>query len=211
MKSKPEDSGGREIRLYRVRYDEDPQGGFCGFVKFYKRTVGLAFWVMGIDHPWVTGRMAESLGGLQRAFRDWLGISTYRGFWRYGVTYTKAIQEIQQVQQALGSRSLRGTCYTSCRQLMEMHPELVLVRGHYLDPDWGSQEHWWCQTPEGEIVDPTKEQFPSMGMGVYKPWDESQDEPTGLCPDCGGYCYEGSDFCSEECERAYTSYVMSCI
>jgi hypothetical protein len=64
--------------------------------------------------------------------------------------------------------------------LIEDDPTLTLVRGHYLDPIWGEQEHWWCVKPDGTVVDPTAKQFPSKGNGVYIPFN-------GIvtCAECG--------------------------
>lgn len=86
-----------------------------------------------------------------------------------------------------------GHCKEVCEKMKELFPELTLVRGHYYDAHWGEREHWWFTSPNGNIVDPTKEQFPTKGKGVYIPWDESQPEPTGMCPNCGEYCYNGED------------------
>ena len=32
-------------------------------------------------------------------------------------------------------------------------------------------------------------------------------EPTGKCPNCGGYCYEGATLCSDRCEHEYMAYL----
>ena len=64
--------------------------------------------------------------------------------------------------------------------------------------------HWWLQTKEGEIIDPTAIQFPTKGHGVYDPWDETQKAPTGMCPNCGEYCYDGIHV-HEECHEAFTA------
>lgn len=57
------------------------------------------------------------------------------------------------------------------------------------------------------IVDPTKQQFPSRGNGVYIEWDESEDEPSGKCLDCGGYVYSGDVFCSDNCRIATAEFM----
>lgn len=31
--------------------------------------------------------------------------------------------------------------------------------------------------------------------------------PTGICPNCSGYTYEGKTCCSEKCEKEYIAYV----
>lgn len=100
--------------------------------------------------------------------------------------------------------------HNACREItlamQEVFPELTRVRGHYYCPYTGERPHWWLVAPDGTIVDPTADQFPSKGSGVYVPWDESQPEPTGRCPNCGEYCYDGRELCSESCHRAYVAY-----
>ena len=73
----------------------------------------------------------------------------------------------------------RGNCKEMC-ELVKEDPTLTLVRGHYYDPSWGEQPHWWCTKPDGTIVDPTKDQFPSKGDGVYVPFDGIVN-----CAECG--------------------------
>ena len=96
-----------------------------------------------------------------------------------------------------------GTCKGTTIAMQEKFPELTRVRGHYHCPVWGEREHWWLIDPDGEIVDPTKHQFPTHGDGEYVPWNEGDPEPTGMCPNCGGYAYDGNTFCSDECRQAF--------
>jgi hypothetical protein len=74
----------------------------------------------------------------------------------------------------------RGKCKEMSEQLVVQDPTLTLVRGWYYDPAWGQQAHWWCVSPNGEVVDPTKNQFPSKGGGVYEPFDGMCE-----CEECG--------------------------
>lgn len=105
--------------------------------------------------------------------------------------------------------------YGMCRQVSEKmltaFPELKLVRGHYYCAHWGEREHWWLVAPDGEIVDPTKIQFPSLGTGEYVELDPDEEEPIGMCAQCGEYSYEskggGTTCCSTACEDAYASYL----
>lgn len=116
---------------------------------------------------------------------------------------------IKSLQEARGDRPLRGACHTLCEALIYIHPELALVRGHYLCPVNGPQPHWWTVAPNGTVVDPTKEQFTFPGMGIYEPWDESLPEPTGKCMNCGGLVFERHDnICSDDCGDAYAAYLM---
>lgn len=107
-----------------------------------------------------------------------------------------------------GSQGLRGTCREASEALVACHPELKLVRGHYECPIWGSQPHWWCVAPDGTVVDPTVEQFPSNGFGAYIPWDESKKEPTGKCLNCGDYVY-GDPVCSDDCGKMMADILNS--
>jgi len=63
----------------------------------------------------------------------------------------------------------RGKCLKMCKEAIELNPELRLVRGYYYCPIWNKKEaHWWTVELDGEIYDPTKDQFPSRGMGDYE-------------------------------------------
>jgi len=85
-------------------------------------------------------------------------------------------------------------------------PELKRVRGHYVT---GRKEypHWWCVTAEGTVVDPTAAQFDGL-PGFYEPHVEGSPEPTGKCPNCGGYVYDGGTVCGDACALSYAAYVM---
>ena len=99
-----------------------------------------------------------------------------------------------------------GTCAEVTEEMQDEFPELKRVRGHYLCSSWGSRSHWWCVTPDGQVVDPTADQFPSLGSGVYTPWDETKDEPTGMCMNCGEYVYSGRISCSNKCQTLLEAY-----
>lgn len=98
-----------------------------------------------------------------------------------------------------------GCCKEATDAMVLAFPELKQVRGHYLCPLWGQRTHWWLVDEWGSIVDPTADQFPSKGGGLYEPWDESREEPTGICPNCGAYAY-GTYCCSERCHEEYAAY-----
>jgi hypothetical protein len=65
----------------------------------------------------------------------------------------------------------RGKCKEMSEALVATDPTLRLVRGYYYCSSWGIQEHWWTQREDGTVVDPTKDQFPSKGMGIYEEFD----------------------------------------
>jgi hypothetical protein len=102
-----------------------------------------------------------------------------------------------------------GKCKEATLEMQKVFPELKLVRGHYYCTIWGERMHFWLVDENNEIVDPTARQFPTKGFCVYVPWNEGDPEPTGICPNCGEYCYDSKTCCSEACDRAYAAYIMS--
>lgn len=95
----------------------------------------------------------------------------------------------------------RGKCKEMSEALVAADPTLTLVRGHYFCPFWGEQPHWWTKRPDGTIVDPTKNQFPSKGIGEYVEFDGTVE-----CSNCGKRIREEDGdyesnyvFCSYEC------------
>lgn len=99
----------------------------------------------------------------------------------------------------------RGKCKEMSEALVAADPSLTLVRGYYHDPAWGEQQHWWTKKPDGTIVDPTKDQFPSKGQGQYVEFDGTVE-----CAECGQRVKEeeadidGSyAFCSYECHGRF--------
>ena len=101
----------------------------------------------------------------------------------------------------LNVQTAYGKCESVCKQMKEVFPELELVRGHYWCYVWGEREHWWLTVESGEVIDPTAIQFPSKGLGCYEVWDESKEEPTGKCPECGEYTF--GMYVHKECESQF--------
>jgi len=96
-----------------------------------------------------------------------------------------------------------GRCKEITEAMVKEFPELRRVRGHYYCWIWGEREHWWLVTSDGEVIDPTAAQFPSKGEGRYVEFDGQ--EPTGMCPNCGEYCYNGEqvhNHCYDEFMRS---------
>jgi len=100
-----------------------------------------------------------------------------------------------------------GTCADVTREMRIVFPELKRVRGHYYCLAWGERQHWWLVAPNGDIVDPTADQFPTKGSGPYDEWDEGSPEPTGKCLECGTLCFDGKQFCGKSCEGATLAYL----
>lgn len=100
----------------------------------------------------------------------------------------------------------RGKCKEFSEAACKNDPTLTLVRGHYFCPLWGTNEpHWWTQKPDGTIYDPTKDQFPSKGMGIYTPFDGMME-----CSECGKRIKEEDAdiegnyaFCSYQCHMRF--------
>lgn len=105
---------------------------------------------------------------------------------------------------------VEGDGYGQCKEVTEAmaaaFPELAQVKGHYYCFTWGEREHRWLKTADGEVVDPTATQFPSKGTGEYVELDETAPRPTGKCPNCGEYCYDGKYCCSDRCHDEYVAY-----
>jgi hypothetical protein len=108
---------------------------------------------------------------------------------------------------AEGYAELRGKCKELSEALCAADPSLRLVRGHIFVPHWPSeslQPHWWCERPDGTVVDPSWRQFPfdrEPGRALYAEFDGQVS-----CDECGK---EGSEldficesrycFCSGRC------------
>jgi len=115
--------------------------------------------------------------------------------------YEKYISKLNLIQQ-----TAYGQCREICEKMNDKFPELKLTRGHYYCTVWGERTHWWLQTSDNKIIDPTAIQFPSKGH--YVPWNETQTEPTGQCPNCGEYIYDGK-YTHKECEIAFLSSLVT--
>lgn len=105
---------------------------------------------------------------------------------------------------------VRGLCGEATKQMMKAFPELRRACGFafWVCPTrLVRDEHFWCVTPDGTIVDPTVSQFGGAPVR-YEELDLNKPEdvarlPTGKCMWCGGDCYNGrTSACSDECEEA---------
>jgi len=90
--------------------------------------------------------------------------------------------------------------------MQEAFPELRRVAGFV-----GAQEHFWCVSPTGEIVDPTAGQFRAEPKADdYREFQPGDEVRVGKCMNCGEPIYakvESLDnpkhhrsACSHECE-----------
>ena len=95
----------------------------------------------------------------------------------------------------------RGKCKEFCEEETRKDPSLLLVRGWYWCPFWGQQQHWWCKKPDGTVFDPTKNQFPSKGIGEYIEYNGviTCEECGKTMPEHEAYFVEHHVFCSYIC------------
>jgi|GEM_PF-2387843 len=99
----------------------------------------------------------------------------------------------------------RGKCKEMVDSACESDPTLTPVRGHYICPIWGKQQHWWTVRADGAIYDPSCKQFPSKGFGDYVPFNGSYE-----CSECGKIVKESEAdidgryvFCSTKCHMKF--------
>lgn len=106
-----------------------------------------------------------------------------------------AFQPPQEADLRGPDRTLRGKCQEYAEAAVAADPSLRLMRGWYVDPIWGREEHWWTERPDGTIFDPTAAQFP---MGGVAEWYE---EYQGVfpCEHCGTEVHEDSPERYEMC------------
>lgn len=80
-----------------------------------------------------------------------------------------------------GYAKYRGKCKELSEAAVAKDSSLRLVRGYYYEPIWGTiEQHWWTVREDGTIYDPTKDQFPSRGLGTYEEFDGWYN-----CEECG--------------------------
>lgn len=99
-------------------------------------------------------------------------------------------------------------CVEATLEMVEAFPELRRVAG-WCSHAGGVTEHFWCQAPDGTIVDPTAAQFQAIeGYREFQPGDEVR---VGRCMNCGSGIYAAVESlqdpkhrrsaCSDECEQ----------
>lgn len=63
-------------------------------------------------------------------------------------------------------REIHGMCCSTCELMQMDFPELVL-HGGYVQTALGTDLHYWLETPDGEIIDPTESQFGGLQLDDY--------------------------------------------
>lgn len=118
--------------------------------------------------------------------------------------------------------TMKGLCGGATAAMVKAFPELRRVPGYvyvtvqeagpFYPPgpqEVPAGEHWWCETPDGEVVDPTACQFAHLGGPLR--YVEETDPPIGKCPNCGDlYGEEARKYggvCSKECFSEFAAYL----
>ncbi len=102
-----------------------------------------------------------------------------------------------------------GQCEALTRLMATAFPELRRVRGHYVCPVQGRLPHWWMATSDGQVVDPTQDQFASQGSGTYEAYEGP--EPTGTCLNCGELVFGEQRFCNADCANETIAYLENSV
>jgi hypothetical protein len=123
--------------------------------------------------------------------------------------YTAWIASYVERQQGF----VLGACRRASDEIRAEFPELCEVRGHVFCV-WGKRGHVWCIDPDGNIVDPTRVQFP--GPIEYEPWKPGDVVCVGRCMNCGDEIWSSvpdletvqtervcSDACDDDLRRQY--------
>lgn len=122
------------------------------------------------------------------------------------VTVSKSAYDnwIRSYEQEIGGPARTyAKCAEATQAMAERFPELMRVPGH-VETSWGRRAHWWCKTPDGDIVDPTARQFPG-GVFEYDEFKEGDPVRLGRCMNCGYEIWAPADkgvcncICSPAC------------
>lgn len=87
------------------------------------------------------------------------------------------------IEEFVRTERLLGNCKTACEKMKVAFPELRIALGHVHDAAWGKRGHFWCVTPNNQIVDPTAAQFPALLS--YEEWKPGDEVLVGKCMNCG--------------------------
>jgi hypothetical protein len=106
--------------------------------------------------------------------------------------------------------NVRQMCESATAAMVKAFPELERVPGSIRFDDSEGIEHWWCETAEGEVVDPTASQFSERSLS-YVRWQPGMEVRVGRCMQCGWDIYDRPEkldgpiqsICNKECEEAF--------
>lgn len=103
--------------------------------------------------------------------------------------------------------SAKLQCAEATSAMVGVFPQLRRVRGHAMvGTDF--RPHWWCVTPEGEIIDPTAHQW-GVPPVFYDALPEESEEPCGKCIYCGDLLFRSRGADSYLCENCLPNSVLS--
>lgn len=103
---------------------------------------------------------------------------------------------------------LAAQCAQATQEMVCVFPELRRVAGYALTLQ-GKRAHWWCETPAGDVSDPTADQF-AYGVAEYIEWHPGDEVCVGKCMNCGEEIWravrslDGSrvEICRDACREA---------
>lgn len=106
----------------------------------------------------------------------------------------------------------QNNCESYSIMMHDKFPELKLVRGFYNEPVNVKTPHWWLKDKDGNIVDPTFDQFigPQLKF-FYEEWKVLGDwftKPVGICIICGEESFDTDSCCdNKQCKTSYTELI----
>ena len=132
------------------------------------------------------------------------------------MTYQEYIDNLIESKYEGDARTTLGKCMVEVPEMNKRFPELKEVRG-FVYVEWfaGHQrerkrEHWWLESPDGDIIDPTAGQFPVIEQ--YEAYEKGMDVRVGTCVNCGESLWGPpgtyKQFCGEICEDSYRAYIQ---
>lgn len=95
-------------------------------------------------------------------------------------------------------------CAEATQSMVAEFPELRRVRG-YIYIGVHQRPHWWCETKDGEIVDPTVQQYETVPV-MYEEVPADAYEPHGKCLECGDLLFRHKGADSHLCENCKDSF-----
>jgi hypothetical protein len=112
---------------------------------------------------------------------------------------------------------IRGRCQEASVRMVEAFPVLRVVAGFVTTPTGFRSEHFWCETPNDDVVDPTALQFGCHPNELtYQKFEPGDEIRVGTCMNCGEPIHAPAqtlgehnrkEICSEACEKEFGDYL----
>ena len=77
-----------------------------------------------------------------------------------------------------------GRCVDASKKMVADFPELKVVPG-FIETSYTTDEHCWCVTSDGEIIDPTRAQYQGQLILEYRAFKPGDRVRVGKCMECG--------------------------